>query len=503
MHKIVHNPGFAVDNVRGSMISIVPPSGPATPAPSAPEQKEQLHETWSAILSHIRSEINSQSFATWFEPIRPVKIENGEVSVTVPSQFFYEWLEEHYYSLISSALKKVLGPNAALTYTVVPADEPAPSVVIAPNEAVMKAADAAIAPKPEAAQYTQPLPYEKTFLNRRNTFHNFIKGESNQLARAAAMAVANNPGGTSFNPLVLYGGTGLGKTHLMQAIGNYALETGKAKRVMYVSSEKFTNEFIDAIRNDATTDFSNFYRSMDILIVDDIQFFTGKEKTQDSFFHTFNSLHQLGKQIILSSDRPPKELQGLDERLISRFQWGLTADIQPPDLETRAAILRTKCERDDVAIPEQVLDFIAANVKSNVRELEGCYTKLLFNASLLGKDIDIDMAREVLSSVVTEVRSPMTVEEIQRIVSEFYDIPNDLLRAKTRKQEIVIARQVAMYLAKDLTNCSLKTIGLNFGGRDHSTVIHACQTVEEQIKIDPKFRLTIDQIKKKIDQYSR
>ena len=485
------------------MISIVPPSGPVTPAPSAPEQKEQLHDTWSAILSHIRSEINSQSFATWFEPIRPVKIENGEVSVTVPSQFFYEWLEEHYYSLISSALKKVLGPNATLTYTVVPADEPAPAVVIAPNETVMKAADAAIAPKPEAAHYSQPLPYEKTFLNRRNTFHNFIKGESNQLARAAAMAVANNPGGTSFNPLVLYGGTGLGKTHLMQAIGNYALETGKAKRVMYVSSEKFTNEFIDAIRNDATTDFSNFYRSMDILIVDDIQFFTGKEKTQDSFFHTFNSLHQLGKQIILSSDRPPKELQGLDERLISRFQWGLTADIQPPDLETRAAILRTKCERDDVVIPEQVLDFIAANVKSNVRELEGCYTKLLFNASLLGKDIDIDMAREVLSSVVTEVRSPLTVEEIQRIVSEFYDIPNDLLRAKTRKQEIVIARQVAMYLAKDLTNCSLKTIGLNFGGRDHSTVIHACQTVEEQIKIDPKFRLSIDQIKKKIDQYSR
>jgi len=289
----------------------------------------------------------------------------------------------------------------------------------------------------------------------------------------------------------------------MQAIGNYALETGKAKRVIYVSSEKFTNEFIDAIRNDATTEFSNLYRSMDILIVDDIQFFTGKEKTQDSFFHTFNSLHQLGKQIILSSDRPPKELQGLDERLISRFQWGLTADIQPPDLETRSAILRNKCERDDVTIPEIVLDFIAANVTSNVRELEGCYTKLLFNASLLGKDIDLDMAREVLSSVVTEVRSPLTVEEIQRIVSEYFDIPNDLLRAKTRKQEIVIARQVAMYLAKEMTNCSLKTIGLNFGGRDHSTVIHAYQTVEEQIKIDPKFRSSMDQIKKKIEIHSR
>ncbi|MFA5834194.1 MAG: chromosomal replication initiator protein DnaA [Bacteroidota bacterium] len=483
------------------MISIVTPSDiPA--ATTDLQQKEALLVLWSNILSHIQPEINSQSFKTWFEPIKPVKIENNEVSVTVPSQFFYEWLEEHYYSLISGALQKVMGSSAKLTYTVVPSDEPSPSMVVSPNDSPIKIAES-VQSKIEQSQYIQPLPYEKTFLNRRNTFQSFIKGESNQLARAAAMAVANNPGGTSFNPLVLYGGTGLGKTHLMQAIGNYALETGKAKRVMYVSSEKFTNEFIDAIRNDATTDFSNFYRNMDILIVDDIQFFTGKEKTQDSFFHTFNSLHQLGKQIILSSDRPPKELQGLDERLISRFQWGLTADIQPPDLETRSAILRNKCERDDVIIPEAVLDFIAANVKSNVRELEGCYTKLLFNASLLGKDIDIEMAREVLSSVVTEVRSPLTVEEIQRLVSEFYDIPNDLLRAKTRKQEIVIARQVAMYLAKELTNCSLKTIGLNFGGRDHSTVIHAYQTVEEQIKIDQKFRASMEQIKKKIEIYSR
>jgi chromosomal replication initiator protein len=484
------------------MISIVSPSDAPTAITPDLHDKEELFSLWNNILSHIQPEINSQSFKTWFEPIRPVKIEKNEVSVTVPSQFFYEWLEEHYYSLISGALQKVLGVSAKLTYTVVPSDEPSPTMVVSPNDPMIKMAEP-VQVKIEQTQYTQPLPYEKTFLNKRNTFNSFIKGESNQLARAAAMAVANNPGGTSFNPLVLYGGTGLGKTHLMQAIGNYALENGKAKRVMYVSSEKFTNEFIDAIRNDATTDFSNFYRNMDILIVDDIQFFTGKEKTQDSFFHTFNSLHQLGKQIILSSDRPPKELQGLDERLISRFQWGLTADIQPPDLETRSAILRNKCERDDVVIPEAVLDFIAANVKSNVRELEGCYTKLLFNASLLGKDIDIEMAREVLSSVVTEVRSPLTVEEIQRIVSEFYDIPNDLLRAKTRKQEIVIARQVAMYLAKELTNCSLKTIGLNFGGRDHSTVIHAYQTVEEQIKIDPKFRSSIDQLKKKIEIYSR
>ena len=465
------------------------------------QPSQNLEAMWDDVLAFIQPQINSQSFKTWFEPIKPMRVEGNELVVNVPSQFFFEWLEEHYHSLVSSSLQKVFGPAVKLTYNVLPVDEPASSVFISPNEVSTKPPEpVTVKAEQELAPY---LPYEKTNLNKRYTFTNFIKGESNQLARAAAMAVANNPGGTSFNPLVLYGGTGLGKTHLMQAIGNYALDIGKAQRVMYISSEKFTIEFIDAIRGDKTSDFSNFYRGMDILIVDDIQFFSGKEKTQDSFFHTFNSLHQHGKQIILSSDRPPKELQGLDDRLISRFQWGLTADIQPPDLETRTAILRKRCDDDNVVIPDQVLDFIAANVTSNVRELEGCYTSLLFKASLEGKEIDIDLAREVLRSIVNDIKSPLTVEEIQRIVAEFYDIPNDLLRAKTRKQEIVIARQVAMYLAKELTACSLKTIGLNFGGRDHSTVIHAYQTVEEQIKIDSKFRSSIEQLKRKIEIYSR
>lgn len=480
------------------MISIAHTDVSAGSGPSS----EQLDASWGEILSLIQPQINSQSFKTWFEPIKPVRYENGELTVNVPSQFFFEWLEEHYHGLVAGALQKVFGRSVKVTYNVTPVDEPLPSVVVSASEIGQKANEALLA-RIEPAESVRPLEYEKTNLNRRYTFANFIKGESNQLARAAAMAVANNPGGTSFNPLVLYGGTGLGKTHLMQAIGNYALEHGKAKRVMYISSEKFTIEFIDAIRGDRTNEFSNFYRSMDILIVDDIQFFSGKEKTQDSFFHTFNSLHQLGKQIILSSDRPPKELQGLDDRLISRFQWGLTADIQPPDLETRTAILRKKCEDESVNIPDQVLDFVAANVTSNVRELEGCYTSLLFKASLEGKEVDIDLAREVLRSIVNDVKSPLSVEDIQRIVSEFYDLPSDLLRAKTRKQEVVIARQVAMYLAKELTNCSLKTIGLNFGGRDHSTVIHAYQTVEEQLKIDPKFRTSMEQIRRKIDIISR
>lgn len=347
------------------------------------------------------------------------------------------------------------------------------------------------------------LPQAQSNLNPRYTFENFIKGDSNQLARAAAMAVANNPGGTSFNPLVIYGGTGLGKTHLMHALANYAVSSGKAKRVVYASSEKFTVDFVEAIQTDKVTEFSNFYRSMDLLVIDDIQFFAGKEKTQDNFFHTFNTLYQLGKQIVLSSDVPPKELRGLDERLISRFQCGLTADIQPPDLETRIAILQKKSEENSLELPQGVLEFIAANVTNNIRELEGCLISLLARASLENREISIDLARDVLRVVVNEVRTPITIEQIQKAVCEFFDLPEDLLRAKTRKQEVVIARQMAMYLAKELTNASLKTIGLHFGGRDHSTVIHAYQTVEDRTKTDSQFRQNAEQLKRKLEMKSR
>jgi chromosomal replication initiator protein len=343
----------------------------------------------------------------------------------------------------------------------------------------------------------------QSFLNSRYTFDNYIKGESNQLARAAASAVANNPGGTSFNPLVIYGGTGLGKTHLIQAIGNYALANKKAERVIYVSSEKFTVEFVDAIQSDRISEFSSFYRSMDLLIVDDIQFFSGKEKTQDNFFHTFNELHQIGKQLVLSSDRPPKELKGLDDRLLSRFQWGLTADIQPPDLETRIAILRKKSESDNIELPQDVVEFIATNVTTNVRELEGCLISLLAKASLEGRDLSLELAREVVRVVVGDIKSPITIEEIQRVVCEYFSIPEDLIRGKTRKQEIVNARQIAMYLAKELTNSSLKTIGLHFGGRDHSTVIHAYQSVEDQMRLDQKYLTNVTQLRKRLSLLGR
>jgi len=460
-------------------------------------------KVWAECLSIIKDNINSQSYKTWFEPLVPIKIESDQLTIQVPSQFFYEWLEEHYFTLIKKTIVQVLGQNAKLVYSVVlenSPDEHTKRTVTIPS---IKQGIGLTSLSFQQLTNQVKLPPIDSCLNPRYTFDNFIKGDSNQLARAAAMAVANNPGGTSFNPLVIYGGVGLGKTHLIQAIGNHALANHKSERILYVSSEKFTVEFVDAIQKDKVGEFSNFYRSVDLLIVDDIQFFSGKEKTQDNFFHTFNALHQLGKQIVLSCDRPPKELKGLDERLISRFQWGLTADIQHPDLETRIAILKKKAEDNGIQLPQDIIDYIAINVTSNIRELEGCLISLLAKSSLENKEINLDLAKEVLNSVARTPKTNITIEGVQQAVCEFYNIADDLLRAKTRKQEVVMARQVAMYLAKELTNSSLKTIGLHFGGRDHSTVIHACQAVEDQLKTGDKLRSQIDQLKRKIETTSK
>lgn len=480
-------------------------------------EKREPQEAWTRCLAIIRDNVNEQSFKTWFEPIVPLRLDDNKVTIRVPSQFFYEWLEEHYYSLINKALAEIIGENARLVYSVVVEDGPeevarhaitipsAKQGLGAPSSYQYKDPSSSLA-SPTAAVSGQRVDLSATrltesFLNPRYTFENFIKGDSNQLARAAAVAVANNPGGTSFNPLVIYGGVGLGKTHLIQAIGNHALQYERANRVLYVSSEKFTIEFVDSIQSDRTSEFSSFYRSVDLLIVDDIQFFAGKEKTQEIFFHTFNTLHQLGKQIVLSCDRSPKELKGLDERLISRFQCGLTADIQPPELETRIAILRKKTEDDGVELPQDVVEFIASHVTTNIRELEGCLISLLAHASLKNEEITLELTRHVVKTVVGDIRAHVTVEEIQRAVSEYFGIPEDLIRAKTRKQEVVIARQVAMYIAKELTNSSLKTIGLHFGGRDHSTVIHAYQSVEDLMKTDDRYARTVQHITQRLQTF--
>ncbi|MFH0991990.1 MAG: chromosomal replication initiator protein DnaA [bacterium] len=471
-----------------------------------PNLNSPANEVWNQCLSVIQTKVTSLSFKTWFQPMVPLKLIDQELTVQVPNQFFYDWIDQHYNSLIRDVITSVLGPEAKLFYAVSaeePEEEAQRSLPFSPNPQRMHSGGAPFSnyngfSPPSISSRQSEFSIAHSNLNSKYTFENFIKGDSNQLARAAAMAVANNPGGTSFNPLVIYGGTGLGKTHLMHALGNQSLKLGSVKKGIYVSSEKFTIEFVESIQSDKVNEFSHFYRGMDLLILDDIQFFAGKEKTQDNFFHTFNTLYQLGKQIVLSSDVPPKELKGLDERLISRFQSGLTADIQPPDFETRLAILQKKSTDSGVELPQDVIDFIATNVTSNVRELEGCLISLIAHSSLDNREINLDLAKDVLRVVVSDKRSPVTIDLIQKTVCEFFDIPEDLLRAKTRKQEVVTARQVAMYLAKELTHSSLKTVGLHFGGRDHSTVIHSIQSVDERAKTDQSFKQNIELLRRRL-----
>jgi chromosomal replication initiator protein len=441
------------------------------------------NSAWNDCLSIIRETINPQSFTTWFKPINPLNLDQQNLTLEVPSQFFYEWLEGHYSTLLKQALLQVLGDNSNITYSIAGNGHSEP-IPISPEK-----------------QNGRGL-VKNGSLNERYQFDNFVEGANNQFARAAANAVSQAPGKTTFNPLVVYGGVGLGKTHLIQAIGNYTLIKGLAKHVLYVDSEKFTIEFINSIQNNKTTEFSSIYRNVDVLLVDDIQFFINKERTQEEFFHTFNALYNAGKQIVLSSDRPPKDLLGVEERLISRFQWGLVADIQPPDLETRTAILQQKAEENGITLPSDVMVFIATNVTSNIRELEGSLIRLLAFSSLNGKDITLELAKEVLKDLSLGKKKKILIEEIQHFVSEHYGIPDDLLRAKTRKKEIAQVRQIAMYLTKELTSSSLKTIGLHFGGRDHSTVIHAVHTVEDLIKNAPRTRDDVMQLRKKIEMSS-
>jgi chromosomal replication initiator protein len=454
---------------------------------------------WAACLQSIKPKVKPLSFRTWFEPIIAQSIDGDLLTIEVPSSYFYEWLEEHYFTLLQTTLKDVVGEGAKLQYAVkVPNNILFQDVNRLNTDTNRDDRDAQDkTPAPAAIG-----PVFETNLNPKFTFENFIRGDGNQFARAASLNVAQHPGETAFNPLMLYGGVGLGKTHLLQAIGNTIQVSHPRKKIYYVSSERFTIDFVEAIEKNRTIDFSNFYRNIDVLIVDDIQFFSGKERTQDTFFHIFNALYQLKKQIILSSDRPPKDLVGLDERLISRFQSGLTVDVQPPDLETRIAILRRKAEADHVDLPQEVIDFIASNVKSNIRELEGCYIGLIARHTLDQRPIDLELAETVLRNVILSEKKNITIEQIQKLVAEHFKISENSLRAKTRKQEIVVPRQIAMYLAKQFTQASLKTIGLHFGGRDHSTIIHACRTVEHDIQYNETLKSHVQKLEKHISHIS-
>jgi chromosomal replication initiator protein len=468
---------------------------------------------WEECLEIIGDNISHQKFTSWFDPITPIELEENTLTVEVPSQFWYEWLEEHYYQILRSALIKVLGEEAKLEYSVVVdnSEENAhPLSVKLPQQAVAAPDDQKINhySKKNPAKIENPFVIpgiRKTKvdpnLNRNYVFECFIEGDCNRLARSAAIAIAENPGNNSFNPFFVYGETGLGKTHLIQSIGNKAKQMYKDKlAVLYISSEQFTNEFVQSIRNNRASEFSMFYRQIDALIVDDIQFLSNKEKTQEEFFHIFNALHQDGKQIILSSDCAPRDIPDVEDRLISRFSWGLSADLKVPEYETRYAILEKKASDNGIELDRSIMEFIAHNFKSSVRDLEGAIIKLLAQASLQHVDeIDLTMAKRVLRDMIQESTTQISIESIQEYVCDYFGIDTNKVREKTRKQEIVEARQIAMYLSKQFTDSSLKTIGLHFGGRDHSTVIHAISTVKERMQTSPRHDRIINELHQKIE----
>lgn len=510
--------------------------------------KELARVKWQECLDIIRKRVNAQKFSAWFEPVKPLRMEGKTLTIQVPSQFWYEWLEEHYYSILRSTITKVIGKDGKLQYSIKVENRPSGEQEASDRADAQQAQQQLSPAKPHVPpghqngqQYRRgssspsgngestahgrsqagggipsyrPNQIQNPFvipgiqkrqlnsnLNAKYVFDRFIEGDCNRLARSAAMAIAEKPGKNSFNPFFIYGGTGLGKTHLTQSIGNkIRADFGGKKNIMYTTSDDFTNEFVNAIRNNRADEFYSLYRNIDVLIIDDIQFFSGKEKTQEEFFHIFNSLHQEGKQIILTSDRAPKDIPDIENRLISRFNWGLNADLQLPDYETRYAILERKAMDNNISLDPQVLEFIAANFKSNVRDLEGAVIKLLAASSLEHEDrIDLALAKRTLKDLVRHDRRQLTPEGIQERVCEYYGFSSNRLREKTRKQEVVEARQVAMYLSKKYTKSSLKSIGLQFGGRDHSTVIHAVSTVEHRVLSSPKLAKTIHELEHKIE----
>lgn len=462
-------------------------------------------QVWERCLNLIKAEIQEQSFKTWFLPIIPTKLENGVLTIQVPSQFFYEWLEDNYVHVLRKAIHQELGPGGRLEYSVIidrGNEHSKPFTVnYSVNKSVGHIGQNHVAAYNGASNANAPLPEFLTLTGRLNptyVFESYIEGDCNRLARSAGYAVAQRPGVTSFNPLMIYGGVGLGKTHLVQAVGNHIVETNPGKKVLYVASEKFTNQFIESLRNNAVQEFINFYLKVDVLIIDDVQFLRDKERTQEIFFHIFNHLHQSGKQIIMTSDCPPRELKGLQERLVSRFKWGLTADIQQPDFETRVAIIQKKMQAEGISIPEEVLEYLAYTIDTNIRELEGVLISLIAHSSLVKQEIDLGLAKQIIKNIVNDYDTEVGIDYIQKAVSDYFNVALDDLKAKTRKKEIVIARQVAMYFSKDYTNHSLKSIGYHFGGRDHSTVIHAVQAVNDMIDTDAKFRHSVDELKKRL-----
>jgi len=430
---------------------------------------------WEQVLVRIESKVGPHSFLTWFKPTSLLVDDGARVSVKVPNLLFTEWLPKHYSVVLAEALKDVGRPNT--------------EVVFVPEEGKTALVPAPQLPREEPDD--PPVTMHTPGLNPRYTFDTFIVGPSNQFADAACRAVAEAPS-RSYNPLFIYGGVGLGKTHLMHAIGQYVLQHSHGLKLTYISSERFMNEMINAVRFDRILDFRERYRSVDVLLVDDIQFVSGKEGTQNEFFHTFNALHDAQKQIVISSDRPPHEIPALEERLRSRFEWGLIADIQPPDIETKVAILKKKAETEAVPLPDSVAMYMASRIKSNIRELEGSLIRLIAYASLTGRALTLDLAQDVLRNVKDVDEKAVTIEQIQKFIADYYQLKLAELKSRNNSKSVAMPRQVAMYLCKALTHASLPEIGRSFGGKHHSTVIHSIKKVEEMRKKKGDFNSLIN-----------
>ncbi len=442
--------------------------------------RDEAESLWEKVLESLRAQLSRPAYETWLKATRALSLSESLLLVGVPNEFARDWLQTRLYSLIRSTLSIARGEDTEVEFQVVP-----------------------LARKSSAAQVLQErAPSSRPAFNPRYTFSSFVVGNSNRFAHAASLAVAEAPG-RSYNPLFIYGGVGLGKTHLLQAIGNHVLSKSPPLRVYYISSERFTNEVINSIRDHRMVEFRERYRTTDALLIDDIQFIAGKESTQEEFFHTFNALHEANKQIIISSDRPPREIPTLEDRLRSRFEWGLIADIQAPDFETRTAILKKKTEAEELFVPEEVLEYIAGNITSNIRELEGALIRLSAYASLYNKEIELPMAMSVLRDIIPVAERPISILEIQRAVATYFQISSEEMTAKKRSRDVSYPRQIAMYLSRELTDSSLPQIGESFGGRDHTTVLYACEKVRAELEADINLRTAVEEIKKSLSPGSR
>lgn len=442
-------------------------------------------EIWEKTLNIIKGELTEVSFNTWIKSITPISIEDDSVKLSVPNDFTRGILDSRYKDLIINALKLITSKKYNVEFLIM-------------SEEAIDSTESK--PKKESKAKIVVNDEMSTMLNPKYTFDSFVIGNSNRFAHAASLAVAEAPA-KAYNPLFIYGGVGLGKTHLMHAIGHYILQNNPKSKVVYVSSEKFTNELINSIKDDKNVDFRNKYRNIDVLLIDDIQFIAGKERTQEEFFHTFNALHESNKQIILSSDRPPKEIPTLEDRLRSRFEWGLIADIQAPDFETRMAILKKKADVENLNIPNEVMVYIATKIKSNIRELEGALIRIVAFSSLTNKEISVELAAEALKDIISNKQSKqVTIDLIQDVVANYFNLKVDELKSSRRTRNVAFPRQIAMYLSRKLTDMSLPKIGEEFGGRDHTTVIHAYEKISTNLKVDESLQNAVNDLTKRINQ---